>query len=70
MAGMRKPAPPPPTHSNILPITFSQQAGKSSVGDWRLGFEASGPSVFKLDSPSTYLLDYTEANPTLTGFSA
>ena len=56
-------------------ISFSNQL--TNIGrietkgiDWRVSFEVDAGSAgsVRVDSLSTYLLDYTEANPTSTGF--
>lgn len=56
-------------------ISFSNQLTnigriETSGLDWRVGFEvdAGGAGLFSFQSLSNYLLDYTEANPTSTGF--
>ena len=56
-------------------VSFSNQL--TNIGriktrgiDWRLAYEfdAGSLGVFNVDSLSTYLIEYTEANPTSTGF--
>ncbi len=56
-------------------ISFSNQLTnigriETSGLDWRVGFavDAGGAGSFRFDSASNYLLEYTEANPTSTGF--
>lgn len=57
-------------------ISFSNQLTnigriETSGLDWRAAFEfdAGRAGVFSFESLSNYLLDYTEANPTATGFN-